>query len=448
VVERNELRRRLAGRLHRMYAGEVSAYARLYALVLEENRDLLRERGDDRADDPGCLEGLSAPRHGAIRLGHPRELALLARLFAQYGMEPVDFYDLVPAGLPVMSTAFRPVGVSAIEVAPLRMFCSLLRPELIPDETVRAGVDSALSSREILSPELVAIVERAERDGGVGEDCAEAFLEHSVNVFRWQGRATVDRSVYDSFCAAHKLIADIAAFPGPHINHLTPSALDIDRVQSAMAAWGFNAKEVIEGPPRRACPILLRQTACKAEAEAVVFPSVAGKATGGEHAARFGEVEQRGVALTPAGRELYDRCLAGRQDRAHGDAASAFAAFPDSQEELIARNLAYFRFDRARGASLTGLSACDLNDPAARAEAVCARLLIATPVRYEDFLPVSAAGIFRSNLDGAKGGAYAETSSKAEFEGYLGRAVISSDDLYARQQHDSLSRAGVAGTDG
>ena len=30
----------------------------------------------------------------------------------------------------------------------------------------------------------------------------------------------------------------------------------------------------------------------------------------GTHTARFGEIEQRGVALTPKGRELYDSLLA------------------------------------------------------------------------------------------------------------------------------------------
>jgi uncharacterized glyoxalase superfamily metalloenzyme YdcJ len=114
-----------------MYAGEVGAYARLFELVLDVNRQVLGEQDDARADDAAELARLSAPRHGAIRIGRPDELALLARLFAQFGMQPVDFYDLVPAGLPVMSTAFRPVVTEDLEASPFRMFCSLLRPELI-----------------------------------------------------------------------------------------------------------------------------------------------------------------------------------------------------------------------------------------------------------------------------------------------------------------------------
>ncbi|MFT7865638.1 2-oxoadipate dioxygenase/decarboxylase family protein, partial [Salmonella enterica] len=65
-------------------------------------------------------------------------------------------------------------------------------------------------------------------------------------------------------------------------------------------------KILIEGPPRREIPLLLRQTSFKALEEPVHF---AGEHLG-THTARFGEIEQRGVALTPKGRELYDRLLA------------------------------------------------------------------------------------------------------------------------------------------
>ncbi len=73
-----------------------------------------------------------------------------------------------------------------------------------------------------------------------------------------------------------------------------------------MSAYGITPKAVIEGPPRRDVPILLRQTSFKALEESIRF---AGD-TQGRHTARFGEIEQRGVALTPDGRALYDRLLA------------------------------------------------------------------------------------------------------------------------------------------
>src|SRR5690606_514512 len=94
-------------------------------------------------------------------------------------------------------------------------------------------------------------------------------------------------------------------FRGPHINHLTPRALDIDAVQAEMIARGIEAKAVIEGPPRRAVPILLRQTSFHALEEAIFFREGEARIRGA-HTARFGEIEQRGIALTPHGRERYD----------------------------------------------------------------------------------------------------------------------------------------------
>ena len=44
------------------------------------------------------MERVSAERHGAIRVGTPRELAQAARVFAAFGMHPVGFYDLRDAG--------------------------------------------------------------------------------------------------------------------------------------------------------------------------------------------------------------------------------------------------------------------------------------------------------------------------------------------------------------
>ena len=72
-------------------------------------------------------------------------------------------------------------------------------------------------------------------------------------------------------------------------NDLTPRTLDIDRVQELMPKYGIEPKILIEGPPRREVPILLRQTSFKALEEAVLF---AGEHKG-THTARFGEIEQR-----------------------------------------------------------------------------------------------------------------------------------------------------------
>ncbi|MDX1266996.1 MAG: DUF1338 family protein, partial [Oceanisphaera sp.] len=228
---------------------------------------------------------------------------------------------------------------------------------------------------------------------------------------------------------------------GPHINHLTPRTLDIDSVQQQMPAVGIHPKAVIEGPPRRRCPILLRQTSFTALEESVRFSDK----QAGTHTARFGEIEQRGMALTPKGRALYDELLnRSRQAPAQADndahqrqLADIFADFPDDEDRLRTQQLGYFRYgltEAGRRQAERGKSASHEQDVEAM---IKAGLVKATPIIYEDFLPVSAAGIFQSNLGGVQHQAYAQNANQAAFEQALGCPVIDEFGLYAKLQHDS-----------
>ena len=95
-------------------------------------------------------------RHGAIRVGTAKELSTLRRMFAIMGMYPVSYYDLSQAGVPVHSTAFRPVDDAALCRNPFRIFTSLLRLELIENVALRER------AAEILSPQhLYAALRRS-----------------------------------------------------------------------------------------------------------------------------------------------------------------------------------------------------------------------------------------------------------------------------------------------
>nr|WP_225704463.1 DUF1338 family protein [Bradyrhizobium cenepequi] len=63
------------------------------------------------------------------------------------------------------------------------------------------------------------------------------------------------------------------------------------------------------------------------------------------------------------------------------------------------------------------------------------------PIVYEDFLPVSAAGIFQSNLGTEEQKNYAERSNRAAFEAALGAAVHDELALYAQTSRASLDHA-------
>lgn len=60
------------------------------------------------------------------------------------------YYDLSAAGLPVHATAFRATDASLLE-NPFRLFVSLLRHDLIADESTRELARVTLAAREIFS---------------------------------------------------------------------------------------------------------------------------------------------------------------------------------------------------------------------------------------------------------------------------------------------------------
>lgn len=443
------IRSLFAQAMSRMYRDEVPLYGALMELVAEVNAATLAADPAlaERLQRSDALDRLDAERHGAIRVGTPRELATLRRLFAVMGMQPVGYYDLAVAGVPVHATAFRPVDAASLAHNPFRVFTSLLRLELIEDAALRDEAAAILERREIFTPRALDLIERFEQAGGLAAEEAAEFVAEALETFRWHSEATVSHATYQALLSAHRLIADVVCFRGPHINHLTPRTLDIDAAQAAMQARGIDAKAVIEGPPPRRCPILLRQTSFKALQEPVLFPA-GERADAGTHTARFGEIEQRGLALTPKGRALYDQLLARAREAggagSTGDYATrladAFADFPDDDATLRREGLGYYRY------ALTDAGRAD-PDAVTRVSldaAIDAGLVTADPVIYEDFLPVSAAGIFQSNLGGDEQRAYAAQANRDAFEAAMGARVHDEFGIYARIEQDSLVAVGLA----
>jgi uncharacterized glyoxalase superfamily metalloenzyme YdcJ len=450
-VSTDHIRSLFTEAMSQMYRTEVPQYGTLIELVGQVNAEVLARDQElsERLRRAGELERIDVERHGAIRLGTAEELFTIRRLFAVMGMQSVGYYDLSVAGVPVHSTCFRPVDEAALNVNPFRVFTSLLRLELIEDEDLRAEVAAILAKRRIYTPRAIALIEQHEKAGGLTEPEASEFVAEALETFRWHGEATVSAETYKRLHDTHRLIADVVSFKGPHINHLTPRTLDIDEVQRRMPARRITPKAVIEGPPRRDCDILLRQTSFKALEEPIAFTGAAG-AISGTHTARFGEIEQRGVALTAKGRALYDKLLASVRGEVQVGAAGAkagdydselaerFKALPDNWDELRREGLAFFRYS----ATPAGIAARGQlpSDP----EALIAKgYLHFDPIIYEDFLPVSAAGIFQSNLGTDQQQNYATRSNRVAFEEALGVDVQDELALYAERQAASLDLAMV-----
>ncbi len=426
-----------------MYRTEVPAYGTLLSLVAEVNAKTLAASPEmaQRLEQTDTLERISEERHGAIRVGTPAELSMLRRVFAVMGMYPVGYYDLSEAGVPVHSTAFRPVGDAALKINPFRVFTSLLRLDLIEDAELREEARKTLDARQIFTAKAISLLEKAEMNGGLDAADATSFVTEILETFRWHDHASVSNDLYRRLHDAHRLIADVVSFKGPHINHLTPRTLDIDAVQALMPANGISPKAVIEGPPTRNCPILLRQTSFKALEESVSFVNAEGNWEKGSHTARFGEIEQRGIALTPKGRALYDRLLTksrevirpaadGSNAQAYIDALhDAFKDFPDDWATIRTEKLGYFRYTPVAGSTIRGDDLEDLIRKGA---------VQFDPIVYEDFLPVSAAGIFQSNLGDTTAQNFAASPSQQEFELHLGGPVLDEFEHYANLENASI----------
>ncbi|KAH8649983.1 hypothetical protein BX600DRAFT_529095 [Xylariales sp. PMI_506] len=479
-VHPDELRTAFALAMSHMYKNEVPLYGDLVRIVQGCNKQCLLNMAngaDGRTYDSDNLDRLTLERHGAIRLGKPEELRTVRRIFSLLGMQPVGYYDLSVARLPMHATCFRPIDTAALESNPFRVFTTLLRPELIRSQEARELALRLLARRHIFSPELMRILDVAEKQdsqdggGGVGGRLratdAEVFIREALRTFSWAPVAEATHAEYQVLRAEHPILADIACFRTAHINHLTPRTLDIDAAQAAMAARaGMAVKDRIEGPPRRRWPILLRQTSFLALEEPIRFKvrdDDAVELIDGSHKARFGEIEERGAAVTPAGRALYDQLLDKTTQDLQGQSSGSgsacvedalaenFKEYPDTWTELRKRGLVYIKYDfTGRLPSWKVKVDEDMKPSQASIECLIEDGVFKTaPINYEDFLPFSAAGIFQSNLNQKPSSTNGKQSEEVEealerpadvagMERALGCSIINPDDLYSRTQKQSL----------
>ena len=517
-VDPRVLQDRLFAALSTMFAGEVPLYGGALAVNEACNAAacrLLAARfpGLRAGVAPAAL---GAERHGAIRIGRPDEYRQVGRLFACFAMEPHGFYDMTSVGAkrqPIIATAFR-----SRRRPEHRMFCSLLVTDGFSADVRRRIEEALAPRDVLGDEARRLLDRHDRNGGLDADEGAALVGECVGRIFAWTGRGGPHELYRDLVAADMRIAADIACFPSHHLNHLAFNSLAIDLFTAAMRrclaerddAWfraragavlagladrtdaalvrlllpgvpaalptgeavpaavvegiaadladrlgtepfalhrlphtGF--KESTEGPPADV-PVLLRQDSYRALTEPVSFGLLAGGTVAGSHTARFGEVEQRGYACSLQGRALYDDCLA------RGSDGAAFAPLGRSADELFARGQIVGRYRptaaglaaRAAGARLTG----DLE------VLLAAGLVSREPLRYEDFLPVSAAGIFASNLRQVAGSAAtapAAARTRGELETILGRTIIdpvaADTETEAASIRETLERLGIASAD-
>ncbi|MDQ0864821.1 2-oxoadipate dioxygenase/decarboxylase [Arthrobacter globiformis] len=451
-----QLRAEFARRLSTMYGEEVPAYNTLVDVSTAVNEDYLSSKGAE-AERLGSISRVTAERHGAIRVGSAAEMAQVARVFAAFGMHPVGFYDLRDASkssVPVVSTAFRPVDPEELARNPFRVFTSMLAaddPRFFSAE-LQEQLRRFIGSRTLFPKELLNLADKAAAAGGLEDDEADRLLELATAAFKLSDDP-VDHAWYKKLEAVSAVASDIGGVSTTHINHLTPRVLDIDDLYSRMEAQGITMIDEIQGPPRWDGPdVLLRQTSFRALSEDRVFRFEDGTVGPGELRVRFGEVEQRGIALTPAGRDLYDRMVAETDRRlaaGQGNGIRVDVArgvweenLPRTEKELALQKLAYFTFTVDGDALWSHYGDSLRGGTVSLTELIERGVAVPEPIVYEDFLPRSAAGIFQSNLtdEGSRDDAQAGTDYDITvMSTIVGRTVADPNELYQRQQDASVA---------
>lgn len=450
LMRKDDIRTLFSRKMSAMYRAEVPKYAVLLDLVNQVNKNTLQQNDQLKTQllDTNNLNRILEERHGAIRLGTSEELRTICSLFNVMGMYPVGYYDLSVAHMPVHATAFRPLESAALQENPFRIFTSLLRIELIQDQEIVALIKQILSKRDIFTDRARELIAMNKKQNGLTELQGIEFVDEALETFRWHQRASVSHDMYLRLSAIHPLVADIVAFRGPHINHLTPRTLDIDAVQAMMKEHDIDPKAIIEGPPSRRAPVLLRQTSFKALQEPIIFPSNSGDVSG-VHRARFGEIEQRGFALKPQGLALYHQITnkVREQIEPKQDGSNApdyyrilkheFKSFDDDLSLLRKKNRVYLEYrPTQKGIDAAGtLQSSDLE------VLISEGYLTFSPMVYEDFLPVSAAGIFSSNLGDSTSSISVGGPDQTAFEEALGEKTVNPFEWYEKLEKDSIQKS-------
>ena len=458
LVSSASLRADFALRLAELYGTEVPAYNTLVEVSREVNAEAAAARGE-AAERLGSIDRVTAERHGAIRVGSPHELARAARVFAGFGMHPVGFYDLRDASkssVPVVSTAFRPIDADELARNPFRVFTSMLvaTDRRFFDAETQAQLEELIGARTLFDEELLELADAAARQQGLDAHDAQRFLQLATAAFELFTEP-VDHDWYFRLEKISAVAADIGGVPSTHINHLTPRVLDIDALYERMEARGITMIDEIQGPPDWEGPdVLLRQTSFKALAEERQFRHADGSVRSGSLRVRFGEVEQRGVALTTAGRDLYDRMVAETDARLAAVPAGSTTRvdvaravwqehLPATDRELAARGLAFYTY-AVSGTTPNGAAPADETGSTSLRALIEAGVLVPQPIVYEDFLPRSAAGIFQSNLtdDGTRDDDELGTPYDIDkLSQVIGHPIADPTELYAAQQQASLDAA-------
>ena len=295
AVTSAEIRSRIVSQILSKFSQSMPIYADMMGVAKSINN----AAGQNEAERLGKI------MHAAIRCASPEELQTVRQIFRLIGCEPVNYYDLREK-VSVQSTAFRPVELSEIQQDGFRLFCSMLSIDCIAEQH-QPFVQSIIDRRNVFPQALLDLIEIGERTG-LNHEQVDQFVNLCVEIFVRPEAALVSRDEYERLRTINKVAAQVLITNSLAFNHLTPSVASVPQAHQQMIEQGIQTIPVWQGPV--GVDVILRQTSCLAPPVVLKFPEADGTMVEAEYQETFVEFEERLQALTPSGRQEFERLFA------------------------------------------------------------------------------------------------------------------------------------------
>lgn len=276
------LRERYVERATEKFARQVPDFLRLRALVAARGGRVLND-------------------HGAIRCADPATTALIVRAARVLGLHRERDYHF-----PAKKLRSFDLQVIGEDARPFKLFVSEVALDAYPAEVAeRVRADCAAQAAAVDHRGFIALIGKAEAQGGLGEADAERFLAHFVDVLMSRPGPPLQRATLDAVAAVSGEAASALAL-GPDFNHVTidvrAAGYDgIEAMTAAMRSAGFLLLPAIQGAPGSQ----LRQTATLAATMAPPVIEADGAPGIAASEQQFVEIIERGQAVDADGAPLW-----------------------------------------------------------------------------------------------------------------------------------------------
>lgn len=299
LLSAEALRQRFVATATQRFADNVPDFARLQTMIAERGGKFLND-------------------HGAIRVADPALTVLFVRVAKQFGLQRELAYSF-----PSKKLESFDLQVLGDDPHQFKIFVSEVDRAAFSD-AARAAIEqdcqTTAAARELDT--LMALLEKAERDGGLNADDGQALVSEFVSQVMSRPGPPIRRSTLNTVAAESGEAASALAL-GPDFNHVTIDVRaagfdDIESMTGTMQAAGFRMLPGIQGAPGTK----LRQTATLAATMETPVLEVDGTTGAAQTEKQFVEIIERGPEQ--AGGPVFRNFLAANAEKIF-DAASTKA---------------------------------------------------------------------------------------------------------------------------